>query len=491
MTGELPKEPTPDILESMTNAAKNLGIDTGDGQSAQTPPTATPPAEGGDAGADGGDPDKLLAGQDGTEGGTDGESSKKGAEGQTGEQPEGKEGSEGAGKAKEKEEEKDPELPDTTGTEKPKEKAPEAKKPETASERDKDLEFPENNHQSPKTKQIIEKLKTSAKQARDERDALNSKLQNEIVELKKAVEQGNGMTPAMKKQYDQYKEVVRQLQIERDPEIVEKYDNRIASNQKRVCDILQQYGLGTKADGTKIEGYIEKYIAQGKVSLKELAPTIKKLEEAGEVEAAEEIRAALLENNKLGRDRVVEIEDYKKNFDARVSQSEATQQRVTAELSERFKGEVQKDIRDIGTAFPELKRPPEPTAEDDEGTKAAKLKAIETWQTELGGIVKKIEKLSVDGVDGENTRFRTAIQGLIIRDAQVPRMRNQIKSLTAQLTAANSTLSKFRKSGTLPATSTANVGETKPAKAPSSGADALNGVDAIMEAAKGLGIQVD
>lgn len=491
MTGELPKEPTPDVLESMMDAAKNLGIDTGSNDSAPTPPTP-PAAEGttepsGAPEGQGGDPEKLLAGQDGQEG------QDSGKEGQE-DGSDGKEGGEKGGKKpseeKKPDEEKEPELPDTTGTEKPEKKTPDAKKQPAAADRDKDLEFQENQHQSPKTKKIIETLKTAAKQARDERDMVTAKLRTEVKEMRAMIESGSGMTPAMKKQYDQYRDMVRQLQIERDPEIVEKYDNRISSNIKRVCDILSEQGLGTDENGKKIPGYMEKLVSSGSINLKNLTKTLKTLEDAGEVEAAEEIRAALLENSKLSRERVTEIEAYKKDFDARQVQSQESQKRMIAEATERFNSAITKDVQELGNAFPELKRPPEPTDSDDEGTKAAKLKAIESWQTELGGIIKKIESIAGDNQEGEVTRFRTAIQGLIIRDALVPRMRNQIKSLKSQLDAANSTLGKFRKAGTLPATGTAKPGETAPAKTGASSTP-INDLDAITEAAKKIGINVD
>ena len=375
---------------------------------------------------------------------------------------------------------KDPNAPAEKPAEVPEEKveAPAAKvedkpaeKP-ASTERDADLSAPLNPNIAPKTKQVIETFKTKSIEARNERDQARKELEETRAKLKEG-----GFDEATKKELEELRREIRSVNIERDPGLKQKYDARITANEERALKIFD--------DKFTVTPELLADVKKKGISLNTMGKYVKQLEDAGDIEAADEMREMLRENGKLSRDKNLEIEAIRKDYDGYMAKQKIEETRQFNEASDRFRVALVEDLQGIGAKFNEFKRPPLPAEGDAEAVKTAKLAAVGKYDAEFATVIEKIKKFGEDPV----LQFRTAAQGVVYRDHVVPSLTNKISELTKQLSEAQVSLGKIKKAGSM----TKLVSTPKPADARTrqeeTGPD--DGIDAIMAAGRSLGLNVE
>lgn len=351
--------------------------------------------------------------------------------------------------------------------------APEEKPAEDAAEpRDTDLEGIDNPHAAPRTKQVIQTLKAKAVEARNERDRLAAEV--EALKAKPA-----SVDPEKLEELEQLRQIVRRTNIEQDPQLVKKYDQRMAANNDRVLGILKEFGLP--------EDKVAELKKAG-ISLTQLKPWLDIMEKQkgveGVLEAADEIREQLRENLRLKRSREQEIADWQANYEKREQEAAAEAARANDEARSRILSDLTNDLAELTRICPEIKKPAAPTESDTPALRVAKQKALDAFTVEAKKVQEKVNELSKN----EDLRFRVAVQGTIYRDQVVPRLNAKIASLEAQLQQLQGTAAKVRKAGSLTKT-LATPAATKPATPPASTAQEMT-ADSLDEAARALGIQV-
>ena len=447
--------PPDDMVAEMAATLKSMGVDTGD-----TPTSAEKPAE-----TDAPAPEPEAVEDEEVDPKVEPEAPAEG-ETETDEDPEA-------------DPEADPKV-EPKVTDKPAETAPKVEpKAEPAApkagetDRDHDFNVPLNPNVAPRTKQVIEDFKKKGIEARNERDAIKKQLEETKAKLKEG-----GMDELTKKELEELRREVRSVNIEKDPGLRMRYDDRIKANEARVLKAFEDKFESTPEllEGIKKKG----------VTLNTMAKYVKQLEEAGDVEAADEMREMLRENSKLTREKQAEIATIQKDYDAYQSKAKAEDERQFKEATERFRGALVEDLNGIGTKYPEFKRPPLPADGDSEATKKAKLDAVAVYDRDFATVVEKIKACGNDPV----LQFRTAAQGIVYRDHILPSLTAKIADLTAQLEAAKGSLGKIKKAGSMVKTvSTPKPADARTNREESSGNE--DGVDAIIAAAKSLGIKTD
>ena len=138
------------------------------------------------------------------------------------------------------------------------------------------------------------------------------------------------MDELTKKELEELRREIRSVNIEKDPGLRMRYDDRIKANEARVLKAFEEKFESTPEllEGIKKKG----------VTLNTMAKYVKQLEEAGDVEAADEMREMLRENSKLTREKQAEIATIQKDYDAYQSKAKAEDERQFKEATERFRG---------------------------------------------------------------------------------------------------------------------------------------------------------
>lgn len=388
----------------------------------------------------------------GSEGEKDQEEEDK-SEDKAGDKPEGKSEDKPEGKTEEKVEDNS-----------------EKKEEKPADPRDKDLDIKLNPNVAPKTREVIETFKTKAQEARTERDALKKELDEARAKLKEG-----GMDETTKKELEELRREVRNINIEKDPGLRLRYDQRITENESRIVGMLKKHGMP--------EASIEALKKSG-LKMANLDETLKILNKAGYAEDEDEIREMLRENTKISREKQAEIEKIKTDYTSYQERQTAEEKRQSAEVSDRIRVEFDKNLKAIGAEYPEFKCPPMPEENDTDAVKKVKLASVEQYKKTFGEYIVKVNKLAEDGVQ----TFQTAAKGLAYMDYIVPSMKKQITDLKAKLAEAEGQLGRVKKAGSM----TKLVGSSKPAaqdrKTPQ--ASSVEDLDsAFDEAAKNMGMR--
>ena len=397
------------------------------------------------------------------------EDSESGSEGEK--EPDESEGKE------DKSEDKDGDKPEGKSEDKPEGKTEEKvednsekKEEKPADPRDKDLDIKLNPNVAPKTREVIETFKTKAQEARTERDALKKELDEARAKLKEG-----GMDETTKKELEELRREVRNINIEKDPGLRLRYDQRITENESRIVGMLKKHGMP--------EASIEALKKSG-MKMANLDETLKILNKAGYAEDEDEIREMLRENTKISREKQAEIEKIKSDYTAYQERQKAEEKRQSAEVSDRIRVEFDKNLKAIGAEYPEFKCPPMPEENDTDAVKKVKLAAVEQYKKTFGEYIVKVNKLAEDGVQ----TFQTAAKGVAYMDYIVPSMKKQITDLKEKLAEAESQLGRVKKAGSM----TKLVGSSKPSaqdrKTPQ--ASSIDDLDsAFEEAAKNMGMR--
>ena len=347
-------------------------------------------------------------------------------------------------------------------------------------DRDADLKPNLNPNTHPKTKEVIESFKTKAVEARNERD----RLAKELEEVK--AKGGAGTVPEnVTKELEELRNRVRELDITRDPSLKAKYDDKIAANVESVLKTLKENGLGEDAEGGEIPGFFDKLKAGG-VNLKTLLPYIKKLEEAGELDTAEDLKDMLRSNQRLEKAKGEEIQDWTKNYAQRQQAVQAEQEKQVKEYQGRIMKETDAEILSTLEAFPQLKRPPQVMPNDSPAVKKEK----ERVQAEYSEEYKRYQDAVTEAAKEHGTTFKAAAVGLLYKNHITPRLQKSLTEANERVKTLEAELGKIKKAGSFKPSSTPTPAPTKKKEAPSGGGFD-DGIDSIAAAAKELGINTE
>lgn len=359
-------------------------------------------------------------------------------------------------------------------------KAGEQAKPEDEARnaRDKDMEVKLSPHTHPKTRQIIESFKSNARKARDERDAVAKEKQTiaqERDQLKQQLEEAK-KTGALPKETEEelktLRERVRELDIARDPQLEAKYDKPMAANVKSAVDLLKSFdadkvNVGTnEAPKIEVNPRWEKEFLKGGLTMKNVGPYVEKLEKAGMVDEAEQLREAVRENARLTRAKQQEIDTWKGDYDNRVKQREQLTKQQQEEENKAFATETEtalkSDLAELSKTIPFLNPPPAPLPTDAEPVRKAKHAALDEYNAASKEVEKAVAAINPAGLSGEKARSAgarlnaNAVQGIIFKVAVLPRLQKEaaakdarIKELEAQIGKLKGATSISRQHATL------------------------------------------
>ena len=348
----------------------------------------------------------------------------------------------------------------------------EAPKPEDAkAKRDADLAAAASKldpHSSPKTKQLFTEQSKRISEARDRADALEAEkkaLQAELDERKKAP-----LPKEVETELTQLRDLVRELDVTRDPQLVERYDNRISSNNESVIAALKEAGLSDAAAAKldkagltlgNLKSYLE-MIETGKApGGEEFAP---------DPDAAEKIREAVRENARLAKDKEMEVSKLKATYEERKKTEKTTQEQTLAEADKRMRSEFNTHVG----KWDFLKPPPAAEANDAPAVRKQKEAAITKFNeavNQFGAAVKKETATPTDSAI-------SARIGILYRDQVVPKLTEQRDSAQARVKALEAEIAKLKGAGTL--TKTVSASPRQPTKVePIEGEDFGSAIDAM------------
>lgn len=345
------------------------------------------------------------------------------------------------------------------------EKAKAEGQPAPAPDRDADLKTDQGQHVHPNTRKKFEAVAAKTKAARDERDAAIARAA-ELEKRAQDAEEKAKNAPAPKELEEEVKtlrEKVRELDISQDPILQKRYDSKIAQNNDSIINVLKTQGFGKVRKNGSDEmvddpSAIPALIKSG-LTLKTLQPIIARLEKAELVEEADAIREAVRENNRLARDKQQEVESWKGDY-AKRQQERQTLTKQQHEQQERAYGErtnaaVNADREALAKDFPFINPPAAPLATDAPATVKAKQAAIEQFNAEAKAIETAVKTFSPAGVPPDKMpefvgRFNAAaISSVLYRTQIVPRMKQELATLTARNKELEAELGKIRDAGRL------------------------------------------
>lgn len=349
----------------------------------------------------------------------------------------------------------------------------------STSERDSDLSPRLNPNTHPKTREVIESFKTKAVEARNERDRLAAEL--EELRAKPA-----GQVPDdVKTELETLRTRVRELDVRQDPTIQAKYDAKIAANTESVIALLKDHGLGEDAEGKPIEGFWDS-VKKGGITLKSMLPNIKALEEAGEIEAAEELKDLLRANNRLEKEKETEIQDWTKNYEQRQKAAEEDAQRQTKEfyanVAKDTDASVTKVLAEFTQIIPQLSRP-KIMPNDSPAVKAQK----EAAQKEFDAEHAKYTEAVTESSKSNGTMFRDMAVGMLYRNHITPRLQKNLTDANARIQQLEAELGKLKKAGSFKPASTPKPAATRKQEVAST--ESME--DSIAAAARAAGINIE
>lgn len=340
----------------------------------------------------------------------------------------------------------------------------EERKPEVV-ERDKDLEVPDQSsaHLHPKTRKLINQQKEKAIAARNERDAIAAEkaaLQAQLDEAKKAATQLK-VPKEVEDELKTLRERVRELDISRDPAIETKYDKPVTANNDRIISTLKEFGLGKRlVDGKPVEAPEDvTNLVKAGLTLKNVKPFIDKLDELGEVDAAEAIREALRENNRLARAKQQEIEAFKADFQGRTEAKTHAQQQQAEQYQASIRTTADKiyktDLAEIAKQFPYISEPPAIDPKDAPAVAQAKQKAIDEYNAVSAQVNEAVKGFSAAGlppekqIEAQGRLAAAAVKGIQLSLRVLPRVAKDIAAKDARIKELETQLNGIRKAGTV------------------------------------------
>lgn len=371
--------------------------------------------------------------------------------------------------------------------------------------RDADLQpDPESTaHMRPGTRKHFEKAEAAARKARDEADIARKEaedLKKQLTDAQAAARAGTA-PEEITKERDLYRERVRELDAERDPEIERKYSAKIKSNDDAIIEVLKEYKFDKIAnkDGSLVDNpqAITDLMKKG-LSFGTLRPSIEALEKAGLPDAAESLREMLRDNLRLSRDRQVEVQAIKGDVEARKATRTANQtaemDAMTRDVSAEATRMLQSDVGELSKKFTYLVKPSAPLATDTPAVAAAKRAAVAEFdkiEAEIGkaaGGIASRGKTGKEFVAAEARRYALALQSVIYRQRVIPKFEADLAKATARVKELEAELGKIRGAGTI---SRAHGTAAQVTKGKADINPNLSTADAFAEFAKSQGVSVN
>jgi hypothetical protein len=381
---------------------------------------------------------------------------------------------------------------------------PEPVKPEIK-ERDKDLTVaPEAAaHLHPKTRKLIQARNELVISAREERDRIAAEKAELQAKLAVAEEAAKKITvpKEVETELSTLRERVRELDITRDPAIETKYDKPVQQNNERVIEILKQFGADKRMDGDKVVDAPEQLAALVKagITFRTMQPLITKLEglpDGAGVEAAENIREAIRQNNRLALEKQNEIAAWKTNYDAKRQTLTANQQQQQEQLQTQLKTTAEKvyesEIAELAKTVPFLSKPAAALPTDTPAVAAQKQKALADYEATTAKVQEAVKAFVTDGktpekvVEAQGRLMASAVQGIRFKLDVIPKLNTMLQVRDARIKELEAQLGKVRTAGTLNRSHSASVA------APAGAQKALpqDNMDAATQIAREMGISV-
>jgi hypothetical protein len=313
--------------------------------------------------------------------------------------------------------------------------------PSPTAERDADLKELESKldpHASPKTRNHFKAQAEKIVEARNRADAQAAeaaKLKAELDEARKG-----GLPPDVKSELDQLRDTVRSMDAAADPALKAKYDKPIEANNEAIIKILKANSFGLDSEGKEIPGVVDALKKAG-ITRKNLEDKIQLLEKAGELDAAEEIRDLLRENNRLAKEKDREVVEIKGSYEQR---AKAAQENNAREL-ETAQKRLSEEFTTHKNKFAFLEVPPAVKPEDSPAVKKEKEKAISAFNESVNNYAATVKKETATPTDAQIS----ARIGILYRDLVVPHFQRENTSLKTQLDAANARIKSMQGAGNL------------------------------------------
>ena len=369
-----------------------------------------------------------------------------------------------------------------------------------ANQRDSDLKLDDRASAvlHPKTKKIIEERNQKIVSERNKSETLLKEKAALEAELNK-IREDLKKSPVPKDVQDELtklRQAIREADITRDPALKEKYDIPIANNEEKIITILKEFGLGQTADGKPDPDAIEE-IKKGGLNFAGLAPLIKKLSDAGEEGAAEELREVLRENRRLEQTKAKEISEWQTNFDAKQAMTQRQraefQEKTAAEVREHANKALASDLENLAKDFPFINRPADPLPTDSPAISKAKLDAIAAYDAAAKAVSEAVASLDPSKAPPEKTaevngRFTaTAVQGIILKQHVLPRLMKELSELKTRNSELETKVGKIKTAGNLSRAHAAAASSPAGAKAPLPESNE----DAARQIAKEMGLAIE
>jgi len=378
-------------------------------------------------------------------------------------------------------------------------KAEETPKP-VENVRDADLKLDERASTvlHPKTKKIIEERNQKIIAERNKAELLvkeKSEMEQELQKLREAAKT-TAIPKPVEEELTKLRERIRELDISQDPALETKYDAPIRQNHDKIIEVLKSFGLGQTADGKADPAAIETLKKSG-MGFSAIAPHIKKLSDAGEEGAAEELREILRENIRIGRDKEREVSDWKSNFEGKkqqtIQQSQQQQENYSTQVREQASKILNADIAELSKDFPYLNRPTEPLSTDTPAVARAKQEAIAAFEAASQAVSKAVGALDPSkgppekALEAQGRVSASAVQGIILREHVLPRVKKELAELRARNAELESKVGKIQNAGKL------SRAHAAAASAPAGAKAALpeSTEDAAKQIAREMGLNID
>jgi len=312
----------------------------------------------------------------------------------------------------------------------------------------------------PKTKKIIEERNQKIVVERNRAESLAKERESMAAELNQLREQlKSGAVPKeVEEETKKLRELVRDMDITRDPSIGIKYDRPIEQNQQKILQILQEFGVGKTQDGKDDPEAIEKIKKDG-LTFKTVAPLIRTLSDKGFEEEAEQLRELLRDNIRIKNAKETEISEWRTNFDfkkqqaAQVSQQQA--EKISVETREHANRILSSDLAELSKEFPFLTRPADPTSTDSPTVAKSKQDSIAAYEAASKAISEAVAQLDpsratpdkVAEVSGRLTS--NAVQNIIIKQHILPRILKDLAELRTRNSELETKVGKIKTAGNL------------------------------------------
>ncbi len=341
-----------------------------------------------------------------------------------------------------------------------------------------DLEDIEKNldkHTKPSTRKVISTFKSEAVAARERANKAEQERVAAIKERDALQEQiKSGKPPeAMEKELTTLRERIRELDVSKDPAIESKYDKPVQANTDKAIEMLGDYGLFKVAvvggDGKPTGDYrdmsekekalVTTQIKNNGVGLRTMAQHINRLEKSGDLEGAEQLRDLARENDRLAREKQVEITSIKGNYEGRVQartkEQQAQQEQISTIARTTSEKTLQSDIAELAKSFPEIAIPPEPLATDSAAVVAAKKAAIAQYSAAANQVAEVVKAFNASGLtpdkaaEAQGRMTASAVKAVILQQHVLPRMVKQVAEKDARIKELEAQVAKFRTAGGL------------------------------------------